>query len=143
MFAPSRDQVREFFFGVWEKYRSGQPLAGVETLALEAVLAHPEYHAVLAAPERYRERAYRPEDGETNPFLHLALHLSLAEQIQADQPPGVRAHCAALLEKHADAMAAQHAAMECLAEQIWHSQRNGTTPDTTAYLACLAAQAHR
>src|SRR4030065_302941 len=70
VFNPSRAQVRQFFFDVWAKYRAGQPLAGAEQPALDAVLAHPEYHALLDKPDRYIERDYLPESGETNPFLH-------------------------------------------------------------------------
>jgi len=69
MFNPSRDQVRQFFFDVWAKYRAGQPLTGAEQPALDAVLAHPEYHDLLDQPDRYIERDYQPESGETNPFL--------------------------------------------------------------------------
>ncbi|HEX7971463.1 MAG TPA: DUF1841 family protein [Thiobacillus sp.] len=72
MFNPSRDQVRQFFFDVWAKYRSGQPLSGAERPALDAVLAHPEYHALLDQPDRYLERDYLPEAGDPNPFLHLS-----------------------------------------------------------------------
>ena len=39
-----------------------------------AILTHPEYHALLDQPERYLERDYQPESGETNPFLHLSMH---------------------------------------------------------------------
>lgn len=141
MFNPSRDQVRQFFFDVWAKYRAGQPLTGAEQPALEAVLAHPEYHAILERPERFRDRDYRPEDGETNPFLHLAMHLALSEQLAIDQPPGIRTHYQRLLVRHGDAMAAQHAALECLAEAIWQSQRHGVPFDPQRYLDCLGGQA--
>lgn len=137
MFNPSRDQVRQFFFDVWAKYRAGQPLAGAEQPALEAVLAHPEYHALLEQPERYRDREYRPEDGETNPFLHLAMHLALNEQLSIDQPPGIRARYEKLLTRHEDPMDAQHAVLECLAEAIWQVQRHGSPFDPAAYLACI------
>ncbi|MEQ1663586.1 MAG: DUF1841 family protein [Thiobacillus sp.] len=137
MFNPSRDQVRQFFFDVWTKYRAGQPLAGAEQPALEAVLAHPEYHALLEAPDRYQDRDYLPESGETNPFLHLSMHLAIAEQLSMDQPPGVRARYQALLDQTGDAMAAQHAVMECLAEMIWQAQRYQTAFDAAAYLSCL------
>ena len=137
MFNPSRDQVRQFFFDVWAKYRAGQPLAGAEQPALDAVLMHPEYHAILDQPERYMERDYRPEAGETNPFLHLSMHLAIAEQLSVDQPPGIRARYQRLLQQQGDAMQAQHAVMECLAEMIWQAQRYQTTFDSAAYLDCL------
>lgn len=140
MFSPSRDQVRQFFFDVWAKYRAGQPLAGAELPALEAVLAHPEYHRLLERPEKFLDRDYRPEDGETNPFLHLSMHLALSEQLSIDQPPGIRDRYRRLLARHGEAMDAQHAALECLAETIWRAQRQGRPFDPAAYLACLDGQ---
>ncbi len=140
MFTPSRDQVRRFFFDVWAKYRAGQPLAGAEQPALEIVLAHPEYHALLDAPDRHLDRDYPPEAGETNPFLHLSLHLALAEQLGIDQPPGLRARYDRLLAHHGDAMRAQHAAIDCLAETVWRAQRDHAPFDAALYLACLDRQ---
>lgn len=137
MFNPSRDQVRQFFFDVWAKYRAGQPLAGAEQPALEAVLAHPEYHALLDQPERHKERDYLPESGETNPFLHLSMHLAIAEQVSVDQPPGIRARYQALLQRYGNAMDAQHDVMDCLGEMVWQAQRDQTAYDPAAYLRCL------
>lgn len=137
MFTPSRDQVRQFFFDLWAKYRAGQALAGAELPALDAVLSHPEYHALLDQPERYRDRDYLPGDGETNPFLHLSMHLAISEQLAIDQPPGIGERYQRLLQRHADAMAAQHAVMDCLAEMVWQAQRNQAAFDSAAYLHCL------
>jgi len=137
MFNPSRDQVRQFFFDVWAKYRSGQPLAGAEQPALAAVLAHPEYHALLDQPDRYKDRDYLPEAGETNPFLHLSMHLAIAEQVSVDQPPGIRERYQRLLERYGNEMDAQHDVMDCLGEMIWQVQRNRTAFDSAAYLRCL------
>ena len=143
MFNPSREQVRQFFFDVWTRYRAGQVLAGAEQIALEAILAHPEYHAMLDDPVRYLERDYPPELGETNPFLHLSMHVSIAEQVSIDQPAGVRAHYQQLRSQCGDAMRAQHEVMDCLAEMIWQAQRSGADYDPVAYLQCLDAKRGR
>ena len=137
MFNPSRDQVRQFFFDTWAKYRTGQPLAGAEQPALQAILAHPEYHAMLGDPERWRDRDYPPELGETNPFMHLAMHLAIAEQVAIDQPAGLRERYRRLAEHCGDGMQAEHQIMDCLAEMIWQSQRAGAAYDAVAYLHCL------
>ena len=137
MFKPSRDQVRQFFFGVWEKYKNRRPLEGAEALALPIILQHPEYHPMLDLPERYLDRDYPPEFGETNPFLHLSMHLSLAEQASIDQPPGIRERLERLAAKLGDRMQAEHAAMDCLAEMIWRAQRHGSGFDAAVYLGCL------
>lgn len=140
MFNPSREQVRQFFVDTWAGYRAGRSLIGNEAVALEVLLAHPEYHHLLEHPERYIARDYLPEMGETNPFLHLAMHLSIAEQLSIDQPVGVRARYQQLLSRHGNIMDAQHDMMDCLAEMIWQAQRNNTAYDPLAYLQCLDAK---
>lgn len=143
MFDPSREQVRDFFFETWRKYRAGEPLAGLEALAFDVVLAHPEYHRVLDDPERYRAQEYFPELGESNPFLHMSLHLALEEQLSIDQPPGVKQRFTVLAAGAADRHAAIHEALECLAEMVWRAQRDGAPPDAGRYLECLEKRAQR
>jgi hypothetical protein len=140
MFDPSREEVREMFFATWRKYRASEPLAGIETIALQVILVHPEYHQILDHPERYRDRDYVDE---SNPFLHMSLHLALEEQLSIDQPPGIRAAWDLLLERWGDRHEALHQALECLAETVWRAQRQQAAPDAAAYLDCLAARALR
>jgi hypothetical protein len=140
MFNPSRDEVREMFFRVWKSYREGMPLAGIEALALDVILQHPEYHDALSDPERSRDRDYVDE---SNPFLHMSLHVALEEQLSIDQPPGIAARFRALLERHGDRHEALHQALECLAETVWRAQRDRAPPDAASYLDCLAARALR
>ena len=134
MFNPTRDQVRDFFFETWRKYRAGEPLAGLETVALEVALLHPEYHPVLDQPDKYREQEYFPELGKTNPFLHMSLHMALEEQLSIDQPAGVAERFAKLLAAKGDRHDALHEALDCLAEMVWRSQKDGAPPDAAAYL---------
>ena len=141
MFNPSRDQARDFFFETWRKYRAQQALAGLETVALQVILAHPEYQAALDDPERHRERNYSPELGEPNPFLHMSMHLAIEEQLSIDQPPGIASAFAALAVKRGERHAAIHDAMECLGEMVWRSQRDRAPPDGAEYLECLKKRA--
>jgi hypothetical protein len=138
MFNPSRDQVRDTFFETWRKYRAGEPLSGIETLAIDVVLAHPEYHALLSDPDRNRERDYVDEG---NPFLHMSLHVALEEQLSIDQPPGIAQRFRDLVSRKQDRHAALHEALECLAETVWRAQRENAPPDAGAYLACLERRA--
>jgi len=140
MFEPSRDQARAIFFDAWRKYRAGQPLGGIEGLALEVILKHPEYHEALEHPEQSAQRDY---GGELNPFLHMSLHVALEEQLSIDQPPGIAARFQALLARYQDRHEALHQALECLAETMWRAQRDGAPPDAAAYLDCLTRRARR
>lgn len=137
MFQPTRDQARQFFFDAWAKYRAGEPLSDLEKLALEVILLHPEYHGVLDDPERHLDRDWTPEMGQTNPFLHLSMHLAIREQVSVDQPPGIRARFRALCEKTGSEHDALHAVMECLGEMLWQAQRSGAPPDAVVFFACL------
>lgn len=141
MFQPSREQARRFFVEAWRRYRVGEPLEPLQALAAELILRHPEYHALLEDAEASVEREWPPELGETNPFLHLGLHLAIAEQLSIDQPPGIRSQHRALCARLRDEHAAQHALMECLVETLWQSQRTGQPLDAAAYLACAERQA--
>ena len=141
MFNPSRDQARDFFFETWRKYRAQEPLAALETIVLQVILAHPEYHPALDDPERFRDRDYSPESGEANPFLHMSMHLAIEEQLSIDQPPGIASAFAALTAKHGDRHDAMHDTMECLGEMVWRSQRDRAPPDASAYLECLRKRA--
>jgi hypothetical protein len=140
MFSPSRDEARQFMIDAWAKYRAQAPLTPLERIAAGLVVLHPEYHAILEQPDRHRDRDFQPETGDVNPFLHLSLHLAVAEQLSIDQPPGIRAHYERLRVARGDEHTALHAVLECLGEVIWHAQRHGTAPDAASYLDCLSRQ---
>lgn len=129
-----------FLIDTWRKRRAGTLLTPLEDLAAQLIEKHPEYFSILENPERYQDKDYSPEQGATNPFLHLMMHLTIEEQISIDQPHGIRTHFQRLAEKHESEHNAQHHMMECLSEMIWQAQRNGTAPDANIYLSCLEKQ---
>ncbi|WP_085314251.1 DUF1841 family protein [Derxia lacustris] len=138
MFNPTRDQVREFFRGAWRKQVERLPMEPLELAAAEWIAEHPEYHDELAASA---SADYSIDGGRTNPFLHLSMHLSLAEQVSIDQPRGIKAAVQALALRHGSLHAAHHEAMDCLGEMLWTAQRNGQPPDGEAYVDCVRRKA--
>lgn len=140
MFKPSREQARRLFFETWRKYRQREILSGIETIALEVILMHPEYQDILADAERYLDKDYLPEAGDTNPFLHMSMHVAIKEQLSIDQPVGICERFDRLRQKMGNEHDATHRIMECLAEMIWHAQRNQTAPDAVIYFDCLDRQ---
>jgi hypothetical protein len=137
LYNPSRDQARQFLFDAWQKFQQQVVLTDLEKIAVEVMQMHPEYHAILAAPERYMNEQYFPEMGTTNPFLHLSLHLSVIEQISINQPIGIAKIYAQLRQLHNDSHLAQHEIVDCLAETIWQAQRNNSGLDAANYLTLL------
>jgi hypothetical protein len=128
--------MRRVFLETWRKAREGLPLEPLEATLAEVIAAHPEYHRALEDPEAV-DRDYLPEGGESNPFLHLSLHLALAEQLAADRPAGIRDLFQSLAGGAADRHHLEHAVLECLAEALWSAQRAGRPPDEEAYLECV------
>lgn len=142
MLTDSRTDTRQIFFAVWRKQQAGEPLSALETIVADIIRLHPEYQPLLAGdPNKALDRDWQPEGGETNPFLHMGLHIAIREQLSIDRPPGVKAAYEALLKRHSNVHAAEHVMLECLAETLWHGQREGQLPNEAVYLACLKARA--
>ena len=141
MFAPSQNDVRQFFCDALRKQRGALPLTPIEAQAADWIAEHPEYHADLADADAALAAVFDVEAGRTNPFLHLSMHLSITEQVGIDQPSGIRQAFELLRHRLGSAHAAQHEVMECLGEMIWASQRSGLPPDGQAYLDCVRRRA--
>jgi len=139
MFNPTRDQVRQFFVETWRKHKQGGVLTALETQALETILQHPEYHGDLERPDAL-SADYPVEQGRTNPFLHLSMHLAITEQISIDHPHGIRAAYQTLAARF-DTHRALHEIMECLGQVVWEAQRLGTALDSEAYIALIQQRA--
>jgi hypothetical protein len=140
MFTPSSHDVRRFFCEAFRKQRAGDILTPMDAIAADWIAQHPEYHDALSDLDAAIARDYSVEGGESNPFLHLSMHLSIAEQVSIDQPRGIRAAHDALAAR-IGAHDAHHQIMECLGEMIWTSQRSGLPPDTDAYIECVRKRA--
>ena len=126
--------MRRAYVEAWSKSRAGRPLEPLESLLVDVIAEHPEYHAVLESPDALAIE-FPPEAGRTNPFLHMGMHVAIREQLSTDRPPGVRELYRKLLPRFADAHRLEHALMECLAETLWDAQRTGTVPDEARYLS--------
>src|SRR3954465_6777268 len=90
MFTPSQHDVAEFFCAAHRKLANQEPLTPLEAIAADWIAEHPEYDADLADAEAARAAEYAVEQGRTNPFLHLSMHLSISEQVAIDQPRGIK-----------------------------------------------------
>jgi hypothetical protein len=143
LFAPNQADVRRFFCQAWAREQGGLPLDPMQSIAARWIREHPEYHDELADEAAAVAREYRVEDGRTNPFLHLAMHLSIDEQLSIDQPTGIRQAVQLLAARRGSMHEAQHEVMECLGEMIWASQRSGRPPDGQAYLEAVRQRATR
>lgn len=130
-----RDSSRKFFLEVWKKYKKQAPLEALEQLVLEVILQHPEYHEILNRGEQeIAIMDFLPEQGMSNPFLHMGMHIAIQEQRNTDRPAGIVILYQQLLFKYASVHDLEHSMMECLGETLWQAQRNNTLPDEAQYL---------
>lgn len=129
--------TRGMFFSSWHKYRHHQVLTPLEKQIVDVILIHPEYHELLESSKKSLDRAYFPELGETNPFLHMGLHLTLRDQITTNRPIGMTAIYQELLQQYKNPEEVEHLLMEPLVDCLYHAQKHACLPDELRYLqAC-------
>jgi uncharacterized protein DUF1841 len=133
MFGTDRNQLRLMYKTAWEKFQQQQNLSPLETQITEVIKEHPEYHDFVTQ----LDKDFLPELGQTNPFLHMGLHLGLREQLSTNRPPGIIEIFNQLVKIKSSAHDAEHSMIECLAEAMWSSQANNTPPDEMQYLSAL------
>lgn len=141
IFSSDRGALRRMYRDAWSKHRDGAALSPLEQQIADVIAKHPEYHPAVEAADE--DRDYTPEKGDTNPFLHMGLHLGLGEQVATDRPPGIRALYARIVAQSGDVHTAEHRMIECLAETLWEAQANNRPPDDAAYRERLERLASR
>jgi hypothetical protein len=134
LFSTNRIDLRRLYLECWQKYEDKKILSPLETQVVDIILQHPEYHQLLTETQLAKD--YLPELGETNPFLHMSLHMALQEQISTDRPTGIRAIYQMLCQQ-LSAHEVEHKMFEILAETLWQAQRDNKEPDENQYLEKL------
>ena len=143
MFGQDRNQLRQMYVDAWRKHQNAEIMQPLEAMIAEVVALHPEYHKLLEQGEDALDKDFLPELGESNPFMHMGMHIAIREQLATDQPPGiVSAHRQLKLRLHDD-HEVEHQIMECLGQSLWEAQRNNTAPDEQQYLACTQKLANK
>ena len=133
MFTSDRSKQRQYLKQAWGKYTRQDQLEPLELQLAKIVEKHPEYHDLI----KNLDSEYFPEQGNTNPFLHINLHLTLQDQITMDQPKGIKEIHSQLLLKIKDAHEVEHMMMEHIAEMIFNAQKNNAAFDLDVYIQAL------
>ena len=135
IFGQDRNELRRMYAEAWQKHCDKQPMSPLEAQIADVVDMHPEYHGDVASDDLNRD--YTPDGGQTNPFLHMGLHLGIREQVATNRPAGITVIHKALVTKRGDVHAAEHEMIECLAETLWEAQSGNKPPDEAKYLERL------
>ena len=139
IFGQDRTELRKMYADAWQKHLDQRPLSPLEAQIAAVISWHPEYHAEVTSGDL--ERDYSPDQGHTNPFLHMGLHLGIREQVATNRPAGIAKVHAALLEKTGGPHSAEHQMIEALAETLWEAQNANGMPDEQKYLERLQSLA--
>ncbi|MCF6254905.1 MAG: DUF1841 family protein [Gammaproteobacteria bacterium] len=143
MFGQDRNQLRQMYFDAWRKQQGGELMQPLEAMIAEVIVLHPEYHTLLEQGEDALDKDFLPEVGETNPFMHMGMHIAIREQLATDRPSGIALAHKKLLLRSQDVHEVEHQIMECLGESLWEAQRNNHAPDESQYLQCVQQRANK
>ena len=135
IFGQDRQELRRAYADAWRKHCAKAPLSPLEAQIAAVLEQHPEYHDAVTGDDL--DKDYTPEGGQTNPFLHMGLHLGIREQVATNRPAGIAEIYTALTACAGDAHAAEHQMIECLAETLWEAQSQNRAPDEEQYLERL------
>lgn len=135
IFGQDRNELRQMYADAWNKHCNKLPLSALEAQIADVISLHPEYHGDVSGDNL--DRDYTPDGGQTNPFLHMGLHLGIREQVSTNRPAGIAGVHAALAARLGDVHTAEHQMIECLAETLWEAQSGNRPPDEARYLERL------
>jgi Domain of unknown function (DUF1841) len=136
MFGNNRNELRQVYLSCWQLKKNKLPMDPMQEVVANIVELHPEYHHLLDDKDNIG-KDFSVETGESNPFLHMSMHIALHEQISTNRPAGINDCYQKLCIQHGDPHDAEHAMMECLGEALWQAQRDQATPDEAKYMECL------
>lgn len=134
IFGQDRTELRRMYADAWRKFCDKQVLSPLEAQIAQVVDDHPEYQDAVSSD---LDKDFTVEGGETNPFLHMGLHLGIREQVATDRPGGIAEIFQGLAARIGDSHDTEHRMIDCLAETLWEAQSQNRTPDDEAYLERL------
>ncbi len=137
LFNNDRNAMREVYYQSWQKKLKGETLNPTEAIISTVITEHPEYHKIFDKKQNHIDKDFSPESGQTNPFLHMGLHIAIREQLATNRPFGIKGIYLELMNKYQDNSTVEHMMMDHLVETMMASQRTGLPPNEQNYLQSL------
>lgn len=128
--------MRKVYYEAWQKALQSLPLSPMEAIIVDIIKRHPEYHPIFTQ-ENFEQLQTEKFALDGNPFFHLALHVTVAEQIGADRPQGIRDLYTKLLKKYQDQTIAEHKMIECLAHILVESFMKDSASTEEQYIEAI------
>ncbi|MBI3359464.1 MAG: DUF1841 family protein [Nitrospirae bacterium] len=126
-------QATAIYGSVWEKIKKGEALSGDAEMIAETMIAHPEFDPFWLAGET----AFQPQEINgfiVNPLVHIGLHVTIEQQLDADNPVEVRMALKGLLEKGITRHEAIHQIAGVWGDLYFRSVRRGGPFEDWTYL---------
>lgn len=131
-----RNDIRQVYYEVWNKIKANDSILDpMHIIIADIIQLHPEYHKMLDKPDSI-DKDFTPEMGESNPFLHMGMHIAIREQISNNLPIGIKSYYMKKCKKF-EMHDVEHLIMECLASNLWQAQKDQTDFDNLAYMQCI------
>lgn len=134
IFGQDRSELRKMYADAWRKRGARKVLTPLESQIVAVIEDHPEYQDAVGGD---LGRDFDVEDGKTNPFLHMGLHLGIREQVATNRPSGIAMIFQKLAGHEGSPHEAEHRMIDCLAETLWEAQSQNQPPDEALYLERL------
>jgi hypothetical protein len=136
-----RQATRENLHRIWEAVKAGRPLTGEEKRFADAMQAHPEYHNAWEFSDVVGPAPYEVEG--VNPYLHIAAHIMIENQLEADDPPEVAQALDRLRSNGVDRHDAIHQIAAVMFEIMFPVLKEGKAFDAQRYRKRLRRLARR
>lgn len=136
MLGNNRNELRQVYLNCWQLKKNNLPMDPMQEVVANIVEQHPEYHQLLEH-EEIIDKDFSAETGDSNPFLHMSMHIALHEQISTNRPHGINDCYQKSCILYGGPHDAEHHMMECLGKALWQAQREQNAPDEQKYLVCL------
>ena len=125
---------RKEFHRIWEDSKAGKALEGEEKVIAHLMKQHPEFHQQFEMADVYADidLQYDP-DKEVNPFLHIAIHTIVENQLAANDPPEVAEFFKRRKYKNETRHETSHMVGVLIMEHIFEIVKNGVSFDLDRY----------
>jgi len=137
LYSTQRTDMRQMYFDAWQKHQHQKPLEALEQQIVDVIIDHPEYLYLFENPEKYIDYDFNPEIEPTNPFMHLSMHLAIRDQVNTNQPAGIRDLFVTAVNKKGDALDVEHCFMQVLITEMYSIQNELREFDSELYLEQL------
>ncbi len=131
--------LRQVYFDAWQKGLKQQVLTPMESILVDVIQRHPEYHAIFEGSHSFNDLKEEKFELDHNPFLHLGLHVAIIEQVSINKPTGVRPIYEKLLKKYQDKTVVEHKMMHCLVEEVYQVSKHNKAFNEKKYITSLRA----